>query len=286
MKFNEEAIEELKKNFEADELETIDILISGKIKFNSIKKVHLETFKKVIHYLSKKLSWNEDEEHLEDQNDEFKDASETTNDNEENDKTDTNVQDVKKSSEKIVSDRTCKFFKRGKCKFGKSGKSCEFKHPQTCKKFTLFGYKQGGCKDKNCPKLHLSVCKIFMRHQSCKYGDDCKFFHPRRLNVHNQANKSTFYQTHIKDGPTYAQILKKPVQPLIQSIDQNDFLGQNQLHQPVLRPESQLNQPSISQRNQTQVFLDLQNGQKQIMEMFTHLNQKMMNLQEKYKFQV
>ena len=67
MNFKQEALEEMKKNFTLDELETIDILSSGNLKYNSIKKFHLETFKKVIHYLSGRLSWNVDEEIFDDQ---------------------------------------------------------------------------------------------------------------------------------------------------------------------------------------------------------------------------
>ena len=66
MNFKQEALDEMKKIFTLDELETIDKLSSGNLKGNSIKKIHLETFKKVIHYLSEKLSWNVDEEIIDD----------------------------------------------------------------------------------------------------------------------------------------------------------------------------------------------------------------------------
>ena len=67
MNFKQEALDEMKKIFTLDELETIDKLSSGNLKGNSIKKIHLETFKKVIHYLSERLSWNVEEEILDDQ---------------------------------------------------------------------------------------------------------------------------------------------------------------------------------------------------------------------------
>ena len=73
----------------------------------------------------------------------------------------TNNQFVTKNSEKI-----CKFYRSGKCKHGKSGKkpdqngkTCDFSHPQTYKKFELFGYKEKGSASKNCNKLHLLLCK-------------------------------------------------------------------------------------------------------------------------------
>ena len=104
MKFKQEALEEMKKNFTLDELETIDILSSGNLKHNSIKKFHLETFKKVIHYLSGRLNWNVDEEIFDDQT-----KTQTQNSSE----------DVEEKEEKK---ETCKFLKIGACHHGRSGK--------------------------------------------------------------------------------------------------------------------------------------------------------------------
>ena len=59
MKFKNEALEELKKNFEISELDTINNLLEGKTKCNSIKKVHLETFRKIICHFSKELDFIE-----------------------------------------------------------------------------------------------------------------------------------------------------------------------------------------------------------------------------------
>ena len=67
MKFKQQALDELKNKFEVDELEILNILLSGRMKCNSIKKIHLETFKKVIEVLSNELSWREDEEILDEQ---------------------------------------------------------------------------------------------------------------------------------------------------------------------------------------------------------------------------
>ena len=44
-KFKQEALENLKKNFEMDELEAINTLLKGKIKCNSMMKKDLELFK-------------------------------------------------------------------------------------------------------------------------------------------------------------------------------------------------------------------------------------------------
>ena len=66
-KFKKEAIGKLEKNFELDELETINILLEGKIKCNSIKKKDLETFRKVLCLLSKELEWYEDDAIIEEE---------------------------------------------------------------------------------------------------------------------------------------------------------------------------------------------------------------------------
>jgi hypothetical protein len=44
MKFKEEVLEDLKKIFENEELETINILLEGKAKSNTTKNAHLETY--------------------------------------------------------------------------------------------------------------------------------------------------------------------------------------------------------------------------------------------------
>ena len=44
---------------------------------------------------------------------------------------------------------------------------------KTYKRFEMYGNKEGSCKNKNCANLHLNLCKIFMRHNSCKYKKEC-----------------------------------------------------------------------------------------------------------------
>ena len=66
-KFKKEVVEDLKKSFEVVELETINILLEGKTKCNSIKKKDLETFRKVICLMSKELDWIENDDTTEEE---------------------------------------------------------------------------------------------------------------------------------------------------------------------------------------------------------------------------
>ena len=110
--------------------------------------------------MSTKLDWTENRVVTDEESN-----VQSPDDNQENHTEETQKKDV------------CKFYKNGKCRFGKSGKKpdqqgkvCSFSHPQTCKTFEIYGNKEGGCKNKNCANLHLNLCKIFMRHNSCKYN--------------------------------------------------------------------------------------------------------------------
>ena len=69
------------------------------MKFNSVKKVHLESFKKIIYVLSKELQWCEDEEITEEQTQELN-----------------NSEDVNENQQ---SKEICKFLKWGKCLHGR-----------------------------------------------------------------------------------------------------------------------------------------------------------------------
>ena len=44
-KFKDEALKEMKKSFETNEMDSINLLLEGKLKCNSIKKKDLETFR-------------------------------------------------------------------------------------------------------------------------------------------------------------------------------------------------------------------------------------------------
>ena len=121
----------------------------------------------------------------------------------------------------------------------------------------LYGYKEGGCKERKCSKLHMSLCKIFMKHEDCKFGDNCKYYHPKKLRVQGQNKNLTPNQT-VKQGDlAYAQVAVSPYQPKSQISEQSAFLGQNQvIQQPVIGLASQFQQPLREQGNQTQnIFL-------------------------------
>ena len=179
MKFINDALEELKKNFEKSELDTISSLFEGKAKCNSIKKVHLETFRKIICHLSKELDWIE-------------------NDTTTEEKTKVEEQNSSQSvTEGQKRKETCKFYKNGKCQYGRSGKKpdqqgkiCSYSHPPVCKKHEMFGK----CMNHKCGKLHLSLCRMFMNSLNCNYGDKCKFYHPKMLKSSSQSKNSSITQ--------------------------------------------------------------------------------------------
>ena len=112
------------------------MLLEGKTKVNSVKKIHLEVFRKMINLLSQELNWSEDETISEEEK------------KEEN------------SSEEVEEDQPkkeiCKFLKCGTCYHGRSGKkpdqngkTCSFNHPPVCKNHELFGK----CMNHRCKKL-------------------------------------------------------------------------------------------------------------------------------------
>ena len=59
IKFKEDALNFLKNNLEDSELEAINTLLEGKTKCNSIKKAHLEAYRKIIEIMSNELKWSE-----------------------------------------------------------------------------------------------------------------------------------------------------------------------------------------------------------------------------------
>ena len=59
MEFKEDALNILKNNLKNDDLEAINLLLEGKTKCNSVKKAHLEAFKKIIELMSEELKWSE-----------------------------------------------------------------------------------------------------------------------------------------------------------------------------------------------------------------------------------
>ena len=166
----------------------------------------------------------------------------------------------------------------------KQGKVCSYSHPPICKKHEM----QGKCMNHRCKKLHLNVCRRFMENQQCDYGENCRLFHPKGMKEHgkNVHEENKFLKPNV--SYSYAQAVKNTTSPFLEQNPhiQQPVIGhpnqfQNQFQKPFLVQQSTLDQRS----NTNQVFLDLQNGQKHMMQMFMTLNQKLMNL-EKYNLQM
>ena len=188
MKFKEEVLEDLKKIFENEELETINTLLEGKAKSNTTKNAHLETYRKMITVLSKGLNWNVSEENSENVTDDRDDTISVDQEEFNAMKADyIENEDQNKSvpaSEVHGKKETCKALKSGKCQHGWTGKKpdhqgkiCPYMHPKACKKHERLGR----CYDNRCQKLHFNLCRDYMNTMECKYREECKFFHPTGL---------------------------------------------------------------------------------------------------------
>ena len=185
-----------------------------------------------------------------------------------------------------------KYYRCGKCKHGrsgnkpdKSGNTCPFKHPQTCKIYEMYGYKHAkGCKDKKCEKLHLSICKLFMKYQNCKFGEHCRYFHPKKLKSQNSnSDQKMVHQRTQHENLTNANIVKKNLQPQIEVKESGNYFVPPS-NQEYRGQSNQINQPFLDQTYHVKPpFLGQQNTQKQIMEIknvIMGLNQKMMDLEK------
>ena len=222
-----------------DDLEAINLLLEGKTKCNSVKKAHLEAFKKIIELMSEELKWIKPkvttviEPKLENQ-----------------DEISENSTEVQQSKEVF------KFLKSGNCKHGRSGKKpdqqgkiCSYKHPPVCKKHEM----EGKCMNNRCKKLHLNLCRRFIETKNCDYGDSCRYFHPKVMKA-----IGNFHAMNVHDGSkllnsdipySYAQAVKKPT---------SSFLEQTpHIHQPIMSQSSQSTQPFLGQKNQSQVTIQI-----------------------------
>ena len=216
MKFKEQALDELKNKFEVDELEIINILLSGKMKCNTIKKIHVETFKKVIEVLSNELSWSEDEEILDEQT-----KSETQ----------ISSNDVKENQH---NKKTCKFVQLGTCKYGRSGKKpdesgkiCSFSHPPTCKKHEMFGK----CLNQRCKNLHFKLCRNYMNSLFFNY-ENCKYLHPKRLNNNTQSTMSSeSAQVYREQIPATTQNVRNNLTPRMHLVNQHNYSSQRNMEE-------------------------------------------------------
>ena len=259
----------------------LDLLEKGDdLSLGMVTKNHLINIVKV---LCSQLQWTE--EH---------DEQEIKTEESLGEKNDENREVVKDSQQ------NCRFYKCGKCKFGrsgnkpdKSGKTCAFKHPLICKKQEMYGNKgPKGCNDKKCDKLHLSLCKLYMKHNNCKFGDACRYFHPKKMNnlsAGSGQDQKIIHQKINHENLSYANTFSKNLHPstegkesgvLIAPSTNQDYLGQsNQVHQPFLGQTYNVKQPFLGQTNHTpQAFLDIQKNQKQMMDLFLSINQKVNNM--------
>ena len=147
---------------------------------------------------------------------------------------------------------------------------CSFSHPITCKKFENFGYLQEGCKNKNCEKLHLNLCKHFMRNKFCKYEEKCKYFHPKKLK-NNQKKPENQSENQNEKKLSYARIVARNLHPQNALLGHQHFLGQQvQVQDPFLEQNPQIQQPIVKEQ---------QSNQKQILDLLVSLNQRMTTLE-------
>ena len=112
-----------------------------------------------------------------------------------------------------------------------------------------------------------------MRHNSCKYKKECKYFHPKKLKTKNEVQKIESSQKNQEENLTYAKIVTRNLQA------QGNFLGQPanhylvgqtiQIQQPPVEPNQVIQQPTVVP----------QTSQKQILDLLMSLNQRMSNLE-------
>ena len=179
----------------------------------------------------------------------------------------------------------CKFYEKKNCKYGRSGKDCTYQHPPPCKKFEMFGNEEKGCHDTNCKKLHRKVCKYFMRKKICKFGENCRLLHPKKLKPQNQNLKQTQNQRRggiddfaVEQKNTNVRFVNEPLhQSKISSQFQGNsaFLGHNPIpNQSYWEKEKQVREPFLDPP-----FLDPQ--QKQMVDyMMKIMNQRLNSIEE------
>ena len=90
----------------------------------------------------------------------------------------------------------------------------------------------------------------------------------------NQMQEKHLEQKNMEQGNTYANVVKKSLQPQVQQ--NGPFLGISQPpNQNFIGQAHQFPQPFLGQVSQSpQVFLEIQKNQKQMMELFMNLSQK------------
>ena len=254
MAFKEEAIEAFKEelinnksegpfcNKTKNEMFVIQSLREGKIG-NQQTKDHLLN---IIKVLCKKLDWLKESE----ETDDTRNTSPGTSNNQEEETIDNDIPMT-----------ICKFYQSGNCKFGRSGKKsdrsgkiCQFSHPPICKKFENYGYKKEGCRNRDCEELHLNLCKKFMK-DYCKYGDQCKYHHPRKLKQFKESNlgEKIHEEQRSKNVNIVAENMHQSgfIEQHHQAQNQSPFLGKlHPIQQPIL--ENPSNQPCLKKNQMNQ----------------------------------
>jgi hypothetical protein len=243
MIFKEEVLEDLKKIFENEELETINLLLEGKAKSNSTKNTHLETYRKMITVLSKELKWNSEKNKVDEKDviesspeDKDKDIEDKIDEKSESEK---DVKKEKENDSKDLKDKVCYFFRTKTCKHGKSGKipdksgnKCSYNHPSSvCKKFENYGDTDKGCQDSQCNKMHVVHCRHFILGK-CNLDKKCKFFHQKNLQKKPQVTKNNQHRgakANEKSSENQNKIQRAPKN--VQKSEDIDFLGQSNPHQ-------------------------------------------------------
>ena len=118
-----------------------------------------------------------------------------------------------------------------------------------------------------------------MKDLSCKFGDKCHFWHPKKLKKISHTTESKNEKPFIiEESPSYANVVRKSLQP---QLNPNvPFLGVNPpVYQNVTGQVHQSQQPFVGQTNHTHhSFLDIQSKQKQLMELCMTLSQKVKNM--------
>ena len=276
-----EELEKMENQFSKSDNKMLafDLMAKGEMT-TQVTKSHLIN---IIKVLCKTLDWTDDEQI---------ESPETIEQNQDDESTgNSNVNPENSNAQHVRSDlknEVCKFFKSGNCKHGKSGKTidngkmCSFQHPLTCKKHELFGDSDEGCKNgRNCNKLHLNLCKHFMKFQNCKYEEKCKYFHPRKIKKKIQ-EKERYPVGKTNEQERYRNVNYVPelLQPgNISFLDQPNLAQKmkNQVQQSYMRNTNP--QPFLGQQIKQDHINP--NPQMQIMDFFTNLEQLI--IQEKNK---
>ena len=95
-----------------------------------------------------------------------------------------NCKELNSKLDKVVRERVCEKYKRGKCPHGLRGKKehdgriCEFEHPKYCAKYCRFGaQRKFGCnKGSDCKFFHPVLCKFSVKNKLCT-NSECTFIH-------------------------------------------------------------------------------------------------------------